>query len=249
MNKSSDKWLLIDNSNTRTKLVFADSSGLCSEVYYLPTANLSEELLHETIEYRSFSRVVVCSVVPCCHKIFSAAFQERVHFLTAESPMDMDFDYDGTSTLGADRIANSLAVADLCRGPVIAIDAGTATTFDVVLHRDERSVYRGGVIAPGVDAFSSYLHHNTAQLPLVSVPSSCEPIGRNTIQAIQAGSLYGFCGMVQGILSAIESGLTLRPELVFTGGDAPLLLRHGNFNAGYEKYLTLYGLLHVARRL
>ena len=66
---------------------------------------------------------------------------------------------------------------------------------------------------------------------------------------MQAGALYGFCGMVQGVLSAMAARFALPPQLVFTGGDAQLLLSRGLLKGKFEKYLTLYGLLHVARLL
>lgn len=249
MSITSEKWLLIDNSNTRTKLVFADAEGLRGEVRYIPTAELSAERIAEVVAGGCFSKVVICSVVPRCREIFLSAFEVEVHFLSAVSPMKMNFDYAGTATLGADRIANALAVADLYTLPAIAIDAGTATTFDVIENKNGRTVYTGGVIAPGIECFTSYLHQRTAALPVVSVTAECPPIGANTIQAMQAGALYGFCGMVQGILSAMSSRFALPPQQVFTGGDAQLLLSHGGVKGRVEKYLTLYGLLHVARLL
>jgi type III pantothenate kinase len=249
MSITSEKWLLIDNSNTRTKLVFADASGLLSEVSYIPTAELSVGRIAEVVADSCLTKVVICSVVPSCREIFLSAFSVAPHFLSVDSPMKMEFDYEGTPTLGADRIANALAVADLFAVTSIVVDAGTATTFDVVENKGDRIVYKGGVIAPGIDCFASYLHQCTAALPRVQVIADCPPIGANTTQAMQAGALYGFCGMVQGILSAMAAGFSLPPLSVFTGGDAQLLLSHGVANARFEKYLTLYGLLHVARLL
>ena len=249
MSKTSEKWLLIDNSNTRTKLVFADATGLLSDVSYIPTAELSVARIDTVVADNCFSKVVICSVVPWCRDVFLSAFDTEVHFLSANSPMRMGFDYEGTATLGADRIANALAVADLFAAPAIVVDAGTATTFDVVENKDDSVVFTGGVIAPGIDCFASYLHQCTAALPKVQVIPDCAPIGANTTQAMQAGALYGFCGMVQGILSAMAARFSSPPQLVFTGGDAQLLLSRGLLSGHFEKYLTLSGLLHVARLL
>lgn len=249
MNNRTEKWLLIDNSNTRTKLMFAVEEKLTEELFYIPTAELSVDKIRAVVGNVDVSLVVVCSVVPHCRAVISAAFSCPVHYVSIDSPMNMRFSYDGTSTLGADRIVNALAVSELCNAPCIAVDAGTATTFDVVVHQNDVPVYIGGAIAPGLSAYCHYLHQNTAQLPRVSVSSTCPAIGKNTVQAIQSASLHGFCGMVKAIIEAMESELKSPLHVFLTGGDGALPLQNGKIAGKYVKCLTFCGLLHIARRL
>lgn len=249
MKQSAEKCLLIDNSNTRTKFVIAVEGSLQEETIIIPTVELNVEKIREAFYPLHFSRVVVASVVPECEEIFVSAFSCPVHFVSVKSPSALSYDYEGILTLGADRIANAIAVASCVDLPCIAIDAGTATTFDVVVPREGKSVYVGGAIAPGYAAFSKYLHQCTAKLPDVSLNADAKAIGKNTVQAIQAGSLHGFCGMVRGIISAIEAQLGCSAHIVLTGGDASLLKDAGNIPGDVVPKLTFEGLLHVLNRL
>lgn len=249
MKQCSEKWLLIDNSNSRTKFTFAVEGILSDEVFIVPTAELSVEKILQLLQEHHFSRVVVSSVVPACVEIFNATFAQPVHYVSATSPSFLSYNYEGVETLGADRIANAVAVAAGEVFPCIAIDAGTATTFDVVVARGAKRVYVGGAIAPGYASFGRYLHRCTAQLPQVELNKNACAIGKNTKQAMQSGALYGFCGMVRGVISAIEAELGCRARIVLTGGDAELLSTAGNIRGEWVKNLTFQGLLHVAQRL
>ncbi len=249
MKQCSEKCLLIDNSNTRTKFVIASEGSMQDEPVIIPTAELSVEKIREVIYPLNFARVVVASVVPECEGIFTSAFACPVHFVSVQSPSVLVYDYEGVATLGADRIANAIAAASRVDLPCIAIDAGTATTFDVVVKRGGQKVYIGGAIAPGYAAFSKYLHHCTAKLPEILLSSDAAPIGKNTVQAMQAGSVHGFCGMVRGIISAIETQLGSPVHVVLTGGDASLLKTVGKIRGDVVPQLTFDGLLHVLHRL
>lgn len=248
--KLTDKLvLLIDNSNTRTKFIFSENGLLREPVIIIPTAELSPQRIAQAICVDSVASVVISSVVPSCAAVFSAAFSCPVHFVSAASPMSMVFDYPGLATLGADRIANALAVAGQYAEPCIVVDAGTATTFDIVVQQGETPAYIGGVIAPGLAAFTSYLHRQTALLPLVSLSNQCTPIAKNTVAAIQSGCIIGFGSMVKGIIDAIRTELGTEAKIVLTGGDGQSLVKKGFVDGVYSEYLTFIGLLHVANRL
>ncbi len=229
--------------------MFAVEEKLTEDFFCIPTAELSVDKIRAVVGNVDVSLVVVCSVVPHCRAVISAAFSCPVHFVSVDSPMNMQFAYEGASTLGADRIVNALAVSELCKVPCIAIDAGTATTFDVVVHQNKVPVYLGGAIAPGLSVYRDYLHQNTAQLPCVSVSSLAPAIGKNTVQAIQSASLHGFCGMVKGIIEAMESELNSSLQIFLTGGDGAFPLQNDKIDGKYFKYLTFQGLLHIAKRL
>lgn len=248
--KNSEKLvLLIDNSNTRTKFIFSENGRLLEPAIIIPTAELTVQHITERIRPDAVSAVVVSSVVPESAAILSDVFTCPVHFVTATSPMDMVLDYPGAAGLGADRIVNALAVCGKYTQPCIVVDAGTATTFDIVVQQGKQSVYIGGVIAPGIGAFTSYLHQHTALLPLVPRADQCTPIAKNTVAAIQAGCVIGFGSMVKGIIDAIETELGSKAKIVLTGGDGLPLLQGGFVEGEYFQYLTFIGLMRVASHL
>lgn len=242
--------LLIDNSNSRTKLMLANGTELSGGKQVIPTADLSVVRLKEACSGWVFHRVVVASVVPSCREVFNAAFACDIHYINAQSPMLLSFDYDGLNTLGADRIANAVGAASLGLYPCIAIDAGTAVTFDLVLSRDGSPVYLGGVISPGLKSFMNYMATCTAQLPHIEFPGEDIPIvGKNTKTAMSSGALYGFLGMVREIVTRIQNEIGESVHIILTGGDADLLYRELYPDASKVNELTFMGLLHVANRL
>lgn len=242
--------LLIDNSNTRTKLILAVGSELTGEKQIIPTAELSAERLSAVCFGWVFNRVVVASVVPRCRSIFDAAFSCDIHYISSCSPLPLSFDYDGLNTLGADRIANAVGAVQLVQSPCIAIDAGTAVTFDLVLYHGNAPVYAGGVISPGLKAFTNYMAMCTAQLPhITSLGRSVPIVGKDTQTAMSSGALYGFLGMVREIVTRMQKEIGESVRIILTGGDADLLHRELYPEALNVNDLTFMGLLQVANRL
>ena len=113
-----------------------------------------------------------------------------------------------------------MAAFNLYRGPTIVIDLGTATTFDVISREGN---YLGGAIAPGIDVASEALFAHTAMLPLVELARPKQAIGRNTISAMQSGIVFGYAGLIEGIITHIEQEMKDKARIVATGGYAQLL--------------------------
>lgn len=242
MNKKTDIVLLIDNSNTRTKMMFSIDGVLQEERLIMPTADVNQHSLLRLKELYHFDRVVVSSVVPAAVNEISRAFAGMVIFLGVDNQLNFGYEYRGLATLGADRIANVAAVVQKGYLPCIAVDLGTAVTFDVVVPGTERPVFIGGSIAPGLAGMARYLSVNTAQLPAVDIGDKRRAIGRDTVEAIQSGCIFGFCGMVREILSAIIAELGQRPRIVATGGDAELIAKHLHEIDEVDPFLTFRGL-------
>jgi type III pantothenate kinase len=141
--------------------------------------------------------------------------------------------------VGADRITNGVAAYTRFGGPVVVVDLGTATTFDVISAAGE---YIGGVIAPGVQISSEALFARAARLPKVGIERPTRVIGRNTVQCMQSGLYYGYVGLVEGILARIAEELGTRPRVVATGGLAALIARDATSLERIEPNLTLEGL-------
>jgi type III pantothenate kinase len=241
-------WLLIDNSNTRTKFALGDRERLLEWRGVLPTADISPENLESVIHEIAFSAAIVCSVVPAKAEILETFFAARcpVHFLNHHSPLGMAIDYPQPSQIGADRLANAAGVISRHGVPAIVVDFGTAVTFDVI---SAEPAYCGGVIAPGLGAMTGYLTRRTALLPVIELEEPESAIGKSTIHAMQAGAVFGYRGLVREIIARIRSELPGRAKIVATGGDAALIARGVAEIDAVDPDITLDGLRQVAARV
>ena len=219
-----DPWLLIDNSNTRTKFALGDAHGLHAWRAWLPTAEVSAEALGQLLAGVRFHGALFASVVPAKAAVLRAFLDPRgpVHALSAASQLGIGLDYPVPEQIGADRLANSIAVTARHRTPAIVIDFGTAVTFDVV---SAAPAYCGGVIAPGLGAMSDYLTRRTALLPTVDLTDPAHAIGKSTTEAMLAGAVFGYRGLVREILARLREEIAGTPVVVATGGDAALIAR------------------------
>ncbi len=239
-------YLLVDNSNTRTKFTLATPEGLLDWRAIIATREVSGEALEEALEGRTFDCAVVSSVVPKVMDILEQWFRVPVHKLSCHSPLGVGIDYPLPEQIGADRLANAAAVGASYPFPCIVVDFGTAVTFDVV---DDNGNYAGGVIAPGLAFVSDYLAHNTAQLPTINPREPSQAIGKSTEDAMHAGAIYGYRGLVKEIIARLEAELENRPAVIATGGDARLIASRVDRIDHVDKDITLNGLLVVARNV
>ena len=146
---------------------------------------------------------------------------------------------DNPKEVGADRIANSLAVFERHGGPSVVVDFGTSTNFDVV---SEKGEFLGGALAPGIEISLEALANRAAQLRKVEFVKPRSVIGKNTVEALQSGALYGFAGQVDGILQRIIAEIGPLKAVVATGGLAPLVVEESSTITHHEPDLTLEGL-------
>jgi type III pantothenate kinase len=156
---------------------------------------------------------------------------------------------DNPREVGADRIVNTLAAYTLYGGPAIVVDFGTSTNFDVVSARGE---FLGGALAPGIEIAIDALATRAAQLVKVQLVRPRSVIGKNTVEALQSGLLYGFAGQVDGLVRRIATELAPGAErdvaVIATGGLAPLLIAESHTITHHAPHLTLRGLRMVFAR-
>lgn len=241
-------WLLIDNSNTRTKFALGDADHLLPWRDVLSTAEISADSLAALLAEIHFDAVMVCSVVPEKAAILRAHFEGEhpLHFLDHQSPLGMGIDYPLPSQIGADRLANAAGVLTRHGVPAVIIDFGTAVTFDVI---SAEPAYCGGVIAPGLGAMSGYLSRKTALLPEIDLVEPMSAIGKSTVHAMQVGAVFGYRGLVREILARICAELPGKPKIIATGGDAALIARGLPEIDAVDPDITLDGLRQVAARV
>ena len=156
---------------------------------------------------------------------------------------------DNPKEIGADRIVNTLAAHTLYGGPAIVVDFGTSTNLDVVSPKGE---FLGGALAPGIEISVDALAQRAAQLRKVELVKPRSVIGKNTVEALQSGTIYGFAGQVDGLVSRIsdelEEQFNERPTVIATGGLAPLIFGVADTLDEHEPDLTLIGLRLIHER-
>jgi type III pantothenate kinase len=151
----------------------------------------------------------------------------------------MSIEIDHPGEVGADRIVNALAARERYGSPVVVVDFGTSTNFDVV---GSDGAYIGGAIAPGLEISTNALISGTAALRMVEFSTPRSVIGKGTVEAIQSGALYGHAGLVDGILERIAIEFDEPITRVATGGLAPTIVPHCLSVDTVDSYLTLEGL-------
>jgi type III pantothenate kinase len=146
---------------------------------------------------------------------------------------------DNPKEVGADRIVNTLAAHRLYGGPAIIIDFGTATTFDVVSKEGD---YLGGAIAPGLTLAMEALFQHAAKLPQVELVRPRYAIGKNTVASMQSGLIFGYVGLIEGIVRRITRELGGQARVIATGGLAEVIARETPVVEVVDQKLTLVGL-------
>jgi type III pantothenate kinase len=235
-------YLLIDVSNSYAKLAFASRERVSNPVR-IPTAELSSSIVAEFLRQRQVRKVIVSSVVPTKNSVITKAAHNKAQVLWLDWKLKLGvaIEYPKPQSIGADRLANAAAVAEFYGFPAIVVDFGTAVTFDVV---SERCSYIGGVIAPGLEAMTSFLYQRTALLPRLSLKEPYCAVGKSTVEAMRSGAIFGYRGLVREILAQIRAEQFSRKKVVVvaTGGYAWLIASRLPEVAVIHPRLTLEGL-------
>jgi len=246
--------LAIDVGNTQTVFGLFHGERL-TEQFRVGTdrAHTGDELavmLRAFVELESLEGIVLSSTVPALVREYEA-FAERwagVDLLVLGPGVStgVPIRYDDPREVGPDRIANSVAARERHGAPVVVVDFGTSTNFDIVSSAGE---YVGGVIAPGVEISMEALFARAARLVRVPLQAPEHVIGKTTTQGLQSGMVYGFAGQVDGIVDRIRGELEA-PEapVVATGGLADLIAPHTRTITAVDPELTLEGLRLVWMR-
>ena len=205
-------------------------------------------LLHSLLSLKGITPeqvtdVVLCSVVPPLTTVFQAAtrdaFDTTPLVVGTGTRTGVRIRYDNPRDVGADRIADSVAAYRLYGGPAVVVDFGTATVFDAINSEGE---YLGGAIAPGIGVAAEALYHGTAQLRRVELAPPGSAVGKNTVEALQSGLLFGHVEMVQGMVRRFQQELGGDAKAIATGGDASLIARFTPVFHAVNLDLTLIGL-------
>jgi type III pantothenate kinase len=195
------------------------------------------------METSDIKEIALCSVVPPLQSTFEELFKRYFH----TSPLvigpgiktGVRIRFDNPREVGPDRIANAAAAHHLYGGPVIVVDVGTATTFDTVSKEGD---WMGGAIATGIGTAAEALFSKAAALPRVELVHPEHAIGTNTIAAMQSGIIFGYVGLIEGIVARIQQELGEKATVVATGGYAELIARETKVIDKINPDITLIGL-------
>ncbi len=199
--------------------------------------------LHGMSFERQVTGLAICSVVPSATHALREMTRRYFHFnpVVVEPGVRTGVPIltDNPKEVGSDRIVNALAAYHLYGGPAVVVDFGTSTNFDVV---SERGEFLGGAIAPGVEISVDALGARGAQLRKVELARPRSVVGKNTVEALQSGIVYGFAGQIDGIVERIVKELGGHARVIATGGLAPVVIAESATIEVHEPWLTLIGL-------
>ncbi|MDP0590215.1 MAG: type III pantothenate kinase [Candidatus Endonucleobacter bathymodioli] len=246
--------LAIDMGNTNTAFGFYDLNAQSFvQQWYLETRNqrTSDEylsLLSPVLQkHANITDIIISSVVPDVTVTVQRFCHQHLHI----NPIIVDprlnnfpitINIDDPAQLGADRLVNAIAAKQKYKTPIVIVDFGTATTFDVI---GEKGAYDGGVIAPGVNLSLEALHNTAAKLPKIAISENQKDniITKNVYDAMQAGIYWGYVSMVEGCLSRIDKQLGIKSTHIATGGLGRLFNQQKHLFDSYDPNLSLEGLV------
>ena len=187
--------------------------------------------------------ICICSVVPPLTPVFEEVcrnyFGLKPFTVSAGVRTGLQIMYDNPRDVGSDRIVDAVAALELYGPPVIVVDFGTATVFDAI---SREGVYLGGAIAPGINVAAEALYLNTAQLRRVELVAPKSAIGQNTSASLQSGLVFGYAGLVEGIVARFKNELGQDAKVIGTGGLAGIISQETDIFDALNPDLTLIGL-------
>ncbi len=252
--------LAIEQGNTNTMFAIHDGASWLAQwraaTESTRTADeyvvwLSQLLSMQGIGFRAIDAVIISSVVP--QSIFNLRNLSRRYFnveplvIGENAKLGIDVRIEKPSEAGADRLVNAIGAAIVNPGPLVVIDSGTATTFDIVA---ADGAFEGGIIAPGINLSMQALHEAAAKLPRIAIqrPAGNRIVGTDTVSAMQSGVFWGYISLIEGLVSRIKAERGEPMTVIATGGVASLFEGATDSIDHFDSDLTIRGLLEIYRR-
>jgi len=241
--------LAIDVGNTNTVLGLFDGEDLLRSWRIKTDAQSTADEIALTFrgllaDQPTIDGIALCSTVPSVlreMRLMLARYYGKIATVIVEpgTKTGVPVLTDNPKEAGADRIVNTIAAHHLFGGPCIVVDFGTSTNFDVVSAKGE---FLGGALAPGIEISLDALAARAAQLRKVELVRPRSAIGKNTVESLQSGALYGFAGQVDGIVDRLVAEIGEVTAVIATGGLAPIIVPESRRITHHEPDLTLLGL-------
>ena len=249
------KYLVGDIGNTLSKFSLLDSKfkiikSYNTQTFKLKNKNNLTKLFKKIFKKDLNKKMLFSSVVPKAFKNMDIFFKKK-GFITIEIKNLkiknlIKINVNNFKQLGSDRIANAIGSYNEYKNNCLVIDFGTATTFDVV---KSPGLYEGGVIAPGIQLSIINLNKNTAKLPVLNLKSNSKSYGKNTNDALNAGFLWGYQGLINNIIKKISNSSKTNYKIILTGGYAKLFKKHINKKSIIDENITIKGIIEIYKKL
>ncbi|WP_456277125.1 type III pantothenate kinase [Bacillus sp. AK128] len=244
--------LVLDVGNSNTVLGVFKGNVLMHHWRFETNRNKTEDeyamlikalLEHENLSFSEIKGIIISSVVPpimfSLEKMCVKYFGIQPLVVGPGIKTGLNIKYENPREVGADRIVNAVAGIAEYGGPLIIVDFGTATTYCYI---NEHKQYMGGAIAPGIAISTEALYSRAAKLPRIEISRPETIVGKNTINAMQAGIVYGYVGQVEGIVTRMKNETNSNPLVIATGGLATLIAKESHLIDIINPFLTLKGL-------
>jgi len=252
--------LVIDVGNTNTVIGVYDGRHLVKDWRIRTERRTTEDefnilatnlFAESNINSKDIDKTIISCVVPPMVAIFDSFCRKYLghtpHWVDAKSAPNLPIHYKNPSEVGADRIVNAVAAFHKYQTSLVVIDFGTATTFDSI---SENGEYLGGAISPGIMIASEALFMKASKLPRVEIFVPPENvIGKDTADSLKAGIIYGYAGLVDGMIKRMKAEMGTNPRVIATGGLAELMSQVSETIEAVEPDLTLEGLRIISNGL
>ncbi len=246
------KYLIGDIGNTFTKISIINENFKIFKLFNFRTKKILQNkrknfFLTNVIYNKLDKKVLFSSVVPKAFKIIKKSLTKKKFkvFEIKELKVQkiLKIRVKNYKQLGSDRISN--AIGSLKYNNSIVIDFGTATTFDIIKDK----IYEGGVISPGINLSISNLSKSTALLPILNLKKAQKNYGKNTQEALNAGFIWGYEGLINNIIKKISSKSKIKYKIILTGGHAKLFKNHIHYQTIIDQNITIKGVAKVFEKL
>ena len=201
------------------------------------------------LDFKVIDDCIISSVVPQSlfnlRKLCQRYFDRQPYVIGENTNLGIDIRIDKPREAGADRLVNAIGGHIKYDGPLIIIDSGTATTFDVVA---ADGGYEGGAIAPGINLSVQALHQAAAKLPRIAIEKPTRKIGKDTVSAMQTGIFWGYVGLIEYLVASIQGEYGQKMTVIATGGVVSLFEGATDKIDYFDHDLTLRGLLEIYKR-
>ena len=248
--------LIGDIGNTVTKICLSDNNNFkVKKIIYFNSIDILSKNniiknLNKIIKNKSIDRVALfSSVVPKYYLKLKKILRKKYKINLKEIKEKkinkiVKINVKNKKQVGSDRIANAAGAYKKYKSNCIVLDFGTATTFDVVT---KKGIYKGAVIAPGVNLSIKSLSKSADQIPLFSIKKNKKIIGKNTIEALRSGFYWGYCGLINNIILKIEKETNKKYKIIFTGGYANLFKSSIIRSFIIDKNITIKGIIEILK--
>jgi len=247
--------LIGDIGNTLTKLCLVNDMFKIIKEYNIETQKIIKEknlikFLNPILNNDIKKKILFSCVVPKAYQKINRFLKIRKYDVYEIKKLSLKelikIKIDKYNQLGSDRIANAIGAYSLYKKNCLIIDFGTATTLDIVR---KPGIYEGGVIAPGIKLSILNLNQFTASLPIFDLKVNSKTFGKNTKDALNAGFLWGYQGLINNIIKKIKTSFNSNFKIILTGGYSKTFSNFINNNSTIEPNITIKGIMHIYKNL